>query len=137
MAWRHSADPDLLEKIISAVCYLPIGFFVGIGYILFNGKGSHNRFFRYNFYQAIFLSVLLLVISEVLKVTDDILISILHSFTGVLGEVTVYRATAAIVWIADILLKALFLLLPYGLIWSLMGKYADIPFISDVIRRQV
>ena len=76
--WNRDIAPDFIEKIISSLCYLPMGFFIGIGYILFNGKGSNNRFFRFHFFQSIILMIMITILQMGSKSVTGIFVALLQ-----------------------------------------------------------
>lgn len=134
--WNRDIAPDFIEKIISSLCYLPMGFFIGIGYILFNGKGSNNRFFRFHFFQSIILMIMITILQMGSKSVTGIFVALLQivaaPFLSDFGVVV-----EAIYMTVDIFVKAFGLLMVYGLLWALFGKYAEIPFISNVVRQNL
>ncbi len=134
MAWIRNDQPEVLEKIVSAATYLPcwIGFGIGILFILFNGKGANNRFFRFNFYQGALLGLL----GSVIVMGMQYLVGLLEGLLGMAGLSLAEAGQAAgyVIWSFMIAFQLLSL---YGLVFALMGKFAEIPFISDVIRQNI
>ena len=134
--WNRDNTPGIVEKLISSLCYFPMGFFIGIGYILFNGEGSNNRFFRFNFFQSIIVQILITVINVGSQSVTGIFSSFIRAMGGVLGDST-FNVILAINMTVDVFVKAFSLLLIYGIIWALIGKYAEIPWISNVVRQNL
>ena len=134
--WNRDVEPGIGEKAISALCYFPMGFFIGIGYILFNGAGSNNKFFRFNFFQSIILQILITIIQMGSQSVTGIFVSFIKAAGGALGGVP-YNVIEAIYMTVGIFVTAFSLLLFYGIIWTILGKYAEIPFISDVVRQNL
>lgn len=136
MSWNRDHPPTIIEKLISAACYLPMGFFFGVMYILFKGPGCDDRFFRFNFFQSIIVQILLTLIQYGSSSVTGIFVSIFRAMGGALGG-GVETFVAAIYMTVDIFVKAFAMLLLYGLLWALFGKYAEIPFISNVVRQNL
>lgn len=80
-----------MEKIVSALTYSPgmIGFVIGIIYILTKAEGSDSPFFRFHFYQAIFLGVCICLIQMAAGATSGLLIGTLRLFESAIGSETV------------------------------------------------
>ncbi len=134
MVWLKNNEPEILEKLVSAATYLPcwIGFGIGILFILFNGKGSGNRFFRFSFYQGALLGLL----GSVVVMGMQYLVGLLQGILGMTG-LSMNEAGEAAGYVIWSFMVAFMLLNLYGFIFALMGKLAEIPFISDVIRQNI
>ncbi len=134
MAWIRNEQPEVLEKVISAATYLPcwVGFGIGILFILFEGKGSRNAFFRFHFYQGALIGLL----STVIVMSMGYLVGLLDALLAMVGLDAGQASQAAgqVIWSFVIAFQLLDL---YGLVYALMGKFAEIPFISDVIRQNI
>jgi uncharacterized membrane protein len=134
MPWINPRGPDAVEKIISGLCYLSFGL-IGLLYIIFSGKSSNSGFFRFHFMQAIILGIL----GVLLNWTSSAFYSIVHGIFGLFGnglasvDATVMTAIGTII---DILAKVGILLNLYGMIWAFLGKYAEIPLLSNMVRQQ-
>lgn len=136
MSWNKDNPPVIIEKIMSAACYLPMGFFIGILYILFKGPGCDDRFFRFNFYQSIMIQILFTVLqycsTALLGICEAMIVS-----AGQMAGQDFSNIVFALGNTVSVFLTAFFLLLAYGGIWALIGKYAEIPFISNVVRQNL
>jgi len=134
MSWNRNEDPEMLEKVVSAATYLPcwVGFGIGILFILFKGKGSSNRFFRFNFYQGALLGLL----GSVIVMGMQYLTVLLQGMIGLAG-LSMAEAGDAAGYVISSFGIAFMLLDLYGLVFALMGKFPEIPFISDVIRQNI
>lgn len=124
------------EKLAAAGSYLPamVGFLIGIVYILAKGPGCDRSFFRFHFYQSIFLSVLLFLITALGSGMSGVIIGTLRLFEGLIGAGNVAFLANNLSMVSYVLMAPFVLLVPYGIIWALMGRYADIPWVSRVIR---
>lgn len=131
MPWanRPSAHPpDVMEKLISAANYLTSGL-VGLLYIIFGGKHKDNQFFRFHWIQSIILGILGIILSWTFSAFGNI-------FGGMLGMVGAGsgQLMLGVGMIMQLFMTLGFLLCAYGVIFSLLGKYAEIPFISKIVR---
>jgi len=124
------------EKAAAAASYLPamVGFLIGLVYILAKGPGCDRSFFRFHFYQSIFLSVCLYCLMMLSQGMSGAIIGTLRLFEGVLGSGAVVFLTENMSFVSMALYAPFVLLTPYAMIWALLGKYTNIPWISNVIR---
>lgn len=130
---RGNDGPPGLERAIAAVCYLTSGL-AGILYIIFSRSGGRSDFFRFHFLQSIIIFMM------------DFLIQWIFNFMGMsVGMFTnaflqpdmAFAPANLIGMLAGAVLGALYLLPLYGLIMAALGKYAEIPFLSDMVWRQI
>ncbi len=56
-SWNNQRGPDMVERVISGLCYLSFGL-IGLLYIIVSGKSANSEFFRFHFMQAIVLGIL-------------------------------------------------------------------------------
>lgn len=124
------------EKAAAAACYLPamIGFLIGVVYILAKGPGSDRSFFRFHFFQAIFLSILMFCLQMLASGMSGAIIGTLRLFEGLIGNGTVVFLSSNMEYVQYALMAPFVLLIPYGMIFALIGRYANIPWVSRVIR---
>ncbi|MBU6451648.1 MAG: hypothetical protein KGS72_07730 [Cyanobacteria bacterium REEB67] len=125
-------QPDKKSRIIGALCYMSSGI-IGLIYLLVDGKGSDNQFFRYHFYQAMLLGIFAVLISWT-EQGLGMFIGGLFGLTGsagagvgssvLMGIDLLGKLAAVVILVADV----------YGLIQCLRGKYADMPMISRLVR---
>ena len=135
MSPRYSSNPDKIARVVSALCYLPslVGFVIGIIYILAKGKFCDAAFFRFHFYQSIFLSVLGFAIMTIAEGSSSILMGFLRLLAPLIGEgaVNVMLQNSAITM--TVLLSPLVVASIYGIIWALLGKTTKIPFVTKLV----
>jgi uncharacterized membrane protein len=135
MPWINQRQPDFQEKAISALCYLTVGL-IGLLYIILAGKSANSPFFRFHFLQAILLGVLGCLLSW----TAGAFVSILSGMLGMFGEAASGPSSSILSGI-EFLIRNIYmagiLLLGYGALWALLGKYAEIPFVSNLVRQQI
>lgn len=132
MPWLNTRGPSALEKVVSGLCYLTFGL-AGILYIIISGQRNQSDFFRFHFLQSIVVGIIGMILSWSSGVLAGVLTSLIAMIPGSGGAQMIYWLSQAI----GILLKAFNLLLVYGMIWAFLGKIADIPFLSSVVRRQM
>jgi uncharacterized membrane protein len=134
MPWNNQRTPDVVEKIISGLCYLSFGL-IGLLYIILNGKSSNSGFFRFHFLQAILLGIL----GVLLNWTSSAIVGVVAGILGLFGSsvATVDHTVMMVIGTGiDMIAKAGILLNLYGAVWAFLGKYAEIPFLSDLVRQQ-
>lgn len=135
MPWINQRQPDVQEKAISGVCYLTVGL-IGLLYIILSGKSANSPFFRFHFLQSILLGVL----GCLLNWTAGAFVSILGGMLGMFGEAASGPSSVilnGITFLIHNIYLAGILLLGYGAIWAFLGKYAEIPFVSNLVRQQI
>jgi uncharacterized membrane protein len=130
---------SLSERVVSAAVYIPfmIGFVIGIVYIVAKGEGCDRNFFRFHFYQSIFLSIALFCVDMVADGMSGVVIGTLRLFEGLIGTQLVSFLSSNLLLTRMILMSPLVLLTPYAIIFALMGKYANIPLVSGVINKNM
>jgi uncharacterized membrane protein len=126
------AGPTAVERVIAGLCYVTFGM-VGLIYLLVTGKQKQSFFMQFNFLQSILLGLLGLVLSYSVSAIANLL-------GGTVGLVN--QGAAGLVMSPFALLGAgiqalSFILMLYGAIWAFIGKEAEIPFISKLVRHQM
>jgi len=109
---------------------------IGLLYIVLNGKSASSSFFRFHFLQAILLGVL----GCLLNWTAGAFMSILGGMLGMFGDATggpSYWIMTSISFLIHNISIAGILLLGYGAVLAFLGKYAEIPFVSNLVRQQI
>lgn len=135
MGFRLDDKASTTERIVAALCYLTMGL-AGIIYIIISRSSSQAPFFRFHFLQAIVLGILSLLFGWAASLMTGMTSMMLGFLDGLIPQAGGMIANG-IGWFLGILLTAFSLLPIYGLIWALMGKYAEIPFISDIVRQNM
>ena len=139
MPQRYSSSPELKEKIAAALCYLPslLGFVIGVVYILVKGPGCNGPFFRFHFYQAIFLSIVGFLIMAVASGSTDIFVGFLRLFEGALGPSLIHSLVSNISLVTSVLLLPVAFAVIYAAIFAFLGKFTKIPMVTDVIYNMI
>lgn len=136
MPWiNQSSQPSATERVIGGLCYLTFGL-LGLLYIIISGRSSQSPFFRFHFLQSIVLGIIGLLLSWTTQVFMTLMSGLLTMLSGVIGPVAGSIAFG-LTFTFDIVTKACFFLLVYGMLFAFLGKYAEIPFISSLVRRQM
>jgi uncharacterized membrane protein len=120
---------------VAGLCYLSFGL-IGLLYIIVNGKGANESFLRFHFLQSIVLGIFNVLLSW----TGSSMYSILQGIFGLFGgDGAVISASVlpSVITIFGLVSKVMILLGLYGMLWAFLGKFAEIPFLSDLVRQQL
>jgi uncharacterized membrane protein len=127
------SNQPMLERVIAGICYLTMGL-AGLLYIILSGKSNQSTFFRFHFLQSIILGILLFLLGG----TEGALSAVLG---GIFGLINNPQIAAAILFPISLLFKGvnivILLALAYGSIWAFLGKLAEVPLISKLVRQQM
>ena len=140
MPFRPCDSPGAVERVVSALCYLTGGI-VGIIYIIISRSSNQSPFFRFHFLQSIVLVILSFLLNWAGGALGLILGPLVPSMIEVLSKIVspeiAGNIASGFLLFFNSMLTAWSLLAIYGLIWAGLGKYAEIPFISNVVRQQM
>jgi uncharacterized membrane protein len=132
-SWNKGNSPSWKERVIAGICYLTMGL-AGLLYIILSGKSNQSTFFRFHFLQAIILGILLFLLGG----TEGALSAVLG---GIFGLINNGQIASAILFPIGLLFKGvnivIILALAYGSIWAFLGKLAEVPLISKIVRQQM
>ncbi len=135
MPWQYEKEQTVLERVVGGICYLTFGL-AGLLFIILSGKRGQSQFFRFHFLQSIVLGIISLLLSWCsgifIQMVGSLLSGLAASGVGAVEQIMFWTQRSLYV-----VITAFNLLLVYGLILSFLGRYAEIPFISDVVRRQM
>jgi uncharacterized membrane protein len=132
MPWTNQKKNDAVERAVAGLCYLSMGL-TGLLYIIITGKRDQSHFFRFHFLQ----SILLCVFGFFLSFTGSILQNILGGMLGLVNGEMAAVVRNGIGTVELILMGISYLLCLYGLIFAFLGKYAEIPVVSKVVKQQL
>ena len=133
MPSNKQINAEVVERVIAGLCYLTGGL-IGLLYIIISRSQSQSMFFRFHFLQ----SMIILVLGILISWTNNILQNILGGIFGLLNLATIGSQVVAIIGLVlTLAMKAGSLLLLYGMIWAFLGKYAEIPLISPLVRQNM
>lgn len=129
-------NPYMIERIVSALSYLTSGV---IGFIwLILGvltKSSLRPFMKYHIFQSIFLAMgyyLLLIILEQVSV----IINFIPVVRNIFSMIT-FPFVIPIIFGLSVIQILIYTLLFYLAVTSFMGRYSYIPWISEIIKKNV
>lgn len=135
--YRLNPDkPYFMEKLISALSYLTMGF-VGFIYlvIIILTKKNLKPFLKYHIFQSIFISIGYYLLTIFVGLVCNILL-----FIPIINKLTtmiLYYATINIVFGCSIIGLCIYAILFYLVITSFQGKYSYLPWVSDIIKMNV
>jgi uncharacterized membrane protein len=130
--WMNESTPSGADRVVGGLCYLTMGL-AGLLYIIIGGKRGQSSFFRFHFLQSIVLGIISLLLSW----SSNVFIMFISSIAGMFGADLAPTIVGWVGFAVDIVSKVGLLLLVYGMIWAFLGKYAEIPFISNIVRQQM
>ncbi len=131
MPWRRQDEPTTVEKICGGLSYFTLGI-VGMIYVLFFVKnGAQSPLFRFHFIQSILLGILAMLVG--MCVTP--LLSIILQLVAAVAPGAAAPFAGAVSVGAIVVSGAFNLLLVYGAIMSFLGKFAEVPVISNIVRQ--
>jgi uncharacterized membrane protein len=130
MPWTNLNKPDTKERIVSGLSYLTFGI-AGLLYFIFGGKSSRSPFFNFHFRQSIVLWLLCLLMGMAASALSSILSGTIGLINGTASNLLVQPLGLA----AYLLDKIVYLVSLYGAIWAFLGKYAEVPLVSNLVRK--
>lgn len=133
MPWRLQSEPTVAEKVCGGLSYCTFGI-VGMIYMLFFSKGGEQSpLFRFHFFQSILLSIAAML----LRMGIQPLLGIIFQILGAVAP-GVVAPLAGGVGIAELVVQGAFsLVLIYGMVFCFLGKFAEVPIISNVVRQNM
>jgi uncharacterized membrane protein len=125
-------NPVFVERAIAGLCYVSGGL-IGLLYIVISRSKSQSMFFRFHFLQSMILIALGFLINFTLNITQNIL----GGMAGLmqLDQVNVFLNVIAIG--VGFIMKGGILIVLYGMIMAFLGKFAEIPVISPLVRQNM
>ncbi len=133
MPWINQKNPQMVERAIAGLCYLSGGL-IGLLYIVISRSKSQSMFFRFHFLQSMILIALGFLLSLTLSIMNNILGGMASLMQ--LGEQanTILNAVGiGVEWI----MRGGILLVLYGMVMAFLGKYAEIPVVSPLVRQNM
>ncbi len=126
-------SPTFQDRIISLLAYFTFGIFSIIWIIFANmTKKTMSTFLSFNLYQAIFISVVLAVISYIYSIAINIL-SVVPFINNIARWFDVFFNQTPLYFTFTMSGLLVTILVVYLSIMSLLGKKAYIPVVSDII----
>ncbi len=128
----NQKNPLVVERTIAGLCYVSGGL-IGLLYIIISRSKSQSMFFRFHFIQ----SMILVVIGVLLNLTTQITQNILGGMLGLLNLGSPGVVMGYIGLGIQFIMNGGLLLMLYGMIMAFLGKYAEIPIISPLVRQNM
>jgi uncharacterized membrane protein len=135
MARLVFGTPPIQERVVAGINYFTCGL-AGLIYIILTQSRGQSNFFRFHFLQSIFLGILGLLLNYAVGIAGNILISMSAPFGGSIAQDLGVFITAS-VEVFRLIMSFAPLLLVYAMVLAFMGKMAEIPLVSDIVRRQL
>jgi hypothetical protein len=128
------------ERILSALCFVPggIGMLVGFGWLIYSHvkKMSLSRFARFHIFQSFFINILLAVLGLAFGIIDSLV-----GFIPLLGEKFVnlvyYLIRSEVIFGYSLVNFIIIITFMYIALCALTGRYGNIPWVSDMVRKMV
>lgn len=125
-------NPVAVERAIAGLCYVSGGL-IGLLYIIITRSRSQSMFFRFHFLQ----SMILVALGFLLSLTSSILQNILGGMLGLLSQGSPDAIMGYISLGIHLIMNGGLLLLIYGMIMAFLGKFAEIPVVSPLVRQNM
>ena len=132
----NTDKPFMIERIVASFSYLTMGFagFIWLLLSLFT-RSQLRPFLQYHIFQSIFLSISIVLISILLGFIGNFL-SIIPIINKIVAQIIFYLNMPFFTGFSIIQLF-LYTLVIYLAITSFMGKYSYIPYISEIINKNI
>ena len=127
---------DIKEKLGTSAAYLTLGIW-GFIWLLISQKSYYDQknFIRFHCFQSIFIGILYMFVPQGLAILFSLIVQIIglipgtvfitepiHVFHGILQSIVHYGSLVLVI---------------YCVIFCLLGKYTNIPWISQIINRML
>jgi uncharacterized membrane protein len=139
MPYLYNRKSDLLERFISALCYPSCGL-IGLIYLLISGKHARTApFFYFHFLQSIILGILTFLLGWTGSIIKQILMGIAGLIFALLPiSTSVAMGIGSVIdWSLLLINGVIYILMIYGFLFSLLGKEAEIPGVSAMVRKNM
>ncbi|MBE7710387.1 MAG: hypothetical protein E7Z93_08085 [Cyanobacteria bacterium SIG32] len=132
----YYAKPYMIERIVSALSYLTMGFAGFIWLILGLITRSNLRAFtQYHIFQSIFIAIAYFLLNMLCGFILSIL-SLVPLINKLVAQITFYL-NAPLFGPYSLIQTVLYGIIIYLAVTSFMGKYSRIPWVSDIIDQNV
>ena len=124
---------QITERIISCLSYLTFGI-AGVVWIVVSyiAKNQMSSFCSYNIYQSIFFSIFLYILSLFCSIVSGILCAV-PFLCKIINDFSIFFAQTPIYFGYTLWGLIIFVITCYLAIFSFLGRYPYLPFISDVV----
>ena len=128
--------PYLIERIIASLSYMTMGM-VGFIWLIIGlfTKASLKPFLKYHIFQSIFISLGFAVLSKFVGWVSNIL-SFIPLINKLVAQIN-FLLNMPLIFDYSILQTVIYVFLIYLAVTSFAGKFSYIPWISDIIDKNV
>lgn len=134
--YNSSEQPNIPDRVISALSYLTLGF-VGFIWIIISvlTKARLSTFVQYNIFQSIFLSIAFFLISMLLGFILNIL-SVIPLLNIIAAQIA-FILNSPFIFGYSLIQFVIYLILFYLAFMAIIGRYGYLPFVSEIISHNV
>jgi uncharacterized membrane protein len=132
MPWRLTSPPTTTERIVGGICYFTFGM-AGLLYIILSKTQNQSQLFKFHFYQSIVFWILATLVGYCATPLMHMVGATVMAVGGGAG-VAIMQGIGIV---AEILIWGFRLLLVYGAIMAFLGKFAEVPLISNIVRTRM
>ena len=128
--------PDIKEKIGAAITYLTLGIW-GLIWLLISNRNYFDQkdFIRFHCYQSIFVGLIYMFIPQGFAILFSLIVQIIGLIPGTLFVTDGIHVVHGI--LQSVFHYGLLALIIYCVIFSLLGKYTNIPYVSQLVNRML
>lgn len=128
--------PDIKEKISSAVAYLTLGVW-GFIWLLISRKNYFDQkdFVRFHCLQSIFIGILYMFFPQGIDILFSLLIQIIGFMPGTSILTDFFGQLHGL--LQSLVHYGSLILIMYCVIFTLLGRYTNIPYVSQIINRML
>ncbi len=128
--------PYMIERIVSALSYLTSGI-IGFIWLLLGifTKSNLKPFMKYHIFQSIFLAMAYFILLQLLGLVSNIVNFI--PFVRNIISMIIFPFVIPLIFGFSIIQILIYTLIFYLVVTSFMGRYSYIPWISDIIKKNV
>ena len=129
--------PLIGERIIAAASYMTAGLVGFIWIILSHISGKTLKpFVKFHAFQSIFISILLYVAQLIVSIFISVL-SFIPFINKLVLALVFYIAQMPVVMKMSLLHLAIFGIAVYLIATSLLGRFSELPWVSDTIKKMI
>lgn len=128
--------PYMIERIVSALSYLTSGV-IGFIWLLLGifTKSNLKPFMKYHIFQSIFLAMAYFLLLQLIGMFSHI-INLIPIVRNIMSMI-IFPFVIPLVFNLSIIQILIYTLIFYLVVTSFMGRYSYIPWISDIINKNV
>ena len=134
--YTHSEQPNIPDRVVSALSYLSFGF-IGFIWIIISvlTKTRLSVFMQFNIFQSIFLAIAFYLISMLLGFILNIL-SVIPLLNIIAAQIA-FILNSPFIFGYSLIQFVIYLILFYLAFMAIIGRYGYLPFVSEIISHNV